>query len=271
MNENLNLVEILKNVPIGTKLYSPVCGVCELFTVNVDFGAFPIVCIGIDDGLEWHFKANGAFTNNTGVECLLFPSMENRDWSTFKVPKKHKHFEPIIEDGVYLVEDGFMPVRFNGAKSVPSPKLCNVMVSYHGHKWIIAKEDLKGEKLPLFSDGSHPEDTSSFYKSEIDALNEFDMYSCTEHLRKAGITFELDADLYIPTAGQLAAMFLFRTELNKALEMTGGTPMKKKVYWASSKSGAWHSWSVDFDSGNVNTWYDKCDDGYVRPCTAFEL
>ena len=103
MNENLNLVEILKNVPIGTKLYSPVCGVCELFTVNVDFGAFPIVCIGIDDGLEWHFKANGAFTNNTGVECLLFPSMENRDWSTFKVPKKHKHFEPFQK--VYIRGD----------------------------------------------------------------------------------------------------------------------------------------------------------------------
>jgi hypothetical protein len=94
MNENLDLTKILKNAPKGIRLWSPICGVCELFTVNVDFGAFPIVCIGIDDGLEWHFKANGAFTNNTGVECLLFPSMENRDWSTFKVPKKHKHFEP---------------------------------------------------------------------------------------------------------------------------------------------------------------------------------
>lgn len=94
MNENLNLIEILKNVPIGTKLYSPVCGECELFNVNVTYKSFPIVCVGIDDGLEWHFKANGAFTNNTGVECLLFPSMENRDWSTFKVPKKHKHFKP---------------------------------------------------------------------------------------------------------------------------------------------------------------------------------
>lgn len=184
---------------------------------------------------------------------------------------KHEHIEPIIEDGVYLVEDGFMPVRFNGAKSVTSPKLCNVMVSYHGHKWIVAKEDLKGYKLPLFSDGSHPEDTSSFYKCEIEALNDFDMKSCTEHLRKAGIAFELDADLYIPTAGQLAAMFLFRKELNKALEMVGGTPMKEDVYWSSSENSAWCSWSVYFDSGNVNNWIGKYSDGYVRPCTAFEL
>ena len=184
--------------------------------------------------------------------------------------RKHEYIKPIIEDGVYLVEDGFMPVRFNGAKSVPSPKLCDVMVSYHGHKWIVAKEDLKGDKLPLFSDDSHPEDTSSFYKCEIEALNDFDMKSCTEHLRKIGIAFELDVDLYIPTTGQLAAMYLFRAELNKALELVGGTPMKEGAYWASSESNAWYSWCVGFDSGSVSNWSYKCYDYYVRPCTAFK-
>ena len=105
----------------------------------------------------------------------------------------------------------------------------------------------------------------------IEALNDFDMKSCTEHLRKAGIAFELDADLYIPTVGQFAAMYLFRAELNKALEMVGGTPMKEGVYWASSEYSAWVSWYVSFDSGNVYNWNVKYSDGYVRPCTAFEL
>ena len=93
MNKNLDLTKILKNAPKGIRLWSPICGACELFTVNVAYRAFPIVCIGIDDGLEWHFKANGAFTINTGVECLLFPSRENRNWSTFRTLWKHKHFE----------------------------------------------------------------------------------------------------------------------------------------------------------------------------------
>ncbi len=185
--------------------------------------------------------------------------------------RKYEYIEPIIEDGVYLVEDGFIPVRFEDAKRVQSPQHCNVMVSYHGHKWIVAKEDLKGEELPLLSDDSHPEDASSFYKYEIEALNDFDMKSCTEHLRKAGLAFELDADLYIPTAGQLAAMFLFRKELNKALEMVGGTPMKEGVYWSSSEYGAWYSWYVVFGSGSVGGWNHKYDDNHVRPCTAFEL
>jgi hypothetical protein len=154
---------------------------------------------------------------------------------------------------------------------VQNPKECDVMVSYHGHKWIVAKEDLKGDKLPLFSDGSHPEDTSSFYKCEIEALNDFDMKSCTDHLRKAGIAFELDADLYIPTAGQLAAMYLFCAELNKALEMAGGTPMKEDTYWSSSESNAWVSWYVKFNSGSVCNWGSKYNDNCVRPCAAFEL
>ena len=162
-----------------------------------------------------------------------------------------------------------MPRRFEDVVGVQNPKECDVMVSYHGHKWIVAKEDLKGDELPLFSDDSHPEDTSSFYKCEIEALNDFDMKSCTEHLRKAGIAFELDADLYIPTAGQLAAMYLFRAELNKALELVGGTPMRESVYWASSEVNAWYSWGVNFDSGNVYNWHYKSYDFYVRPCTAF--
>ena len=184
---------------------------------------------------------------------------------------KHEHIEPIIEDGVYIVEKGFPPRRFEDFAGVQNPKECDVMVSYHGHKWIVAKEDLKGEELPLFSDDSHPEDTSSFYKCEIEALNDFDMKSCTEHLRKAGIAFELDADLYIPTAGQLAAMYLYRKDLNKALEMVGGTPMKEGIYWSSSETNAWSSWPVGFVSGYVTSWNGKCYGYYVRPCTAFEL
>ena len=97
------------------------------------------------------------------------------------------------------------------------------------------------------------------------------MKSCTEHLRKAGIAFELDADLYIPTAGQLAAMFLFRKELNEALEMVGGTPMKEEVYWSSSELNAWYSWGVNFGSGYVGGWVNGYGGGYVRPCTEFEL
>ena len=112
----------------------------------------------------------------------------------------------VKEGGVYIVTKGLPPVPFGAVGVVQNPEKFDVMVRCHGHEWVVAKENLKGGELSLLSGGSHPEDTSSFYKCEIEALNDFDMKSCTEHLRKAGIAFELDADLYIPTAGQLAAM-----------------------------------------------------------------
>ena len=99
MNENLNLVEILKDVPSGTKLYSPICGECEfLEIVNDEYISHPIICrtnLNSGDFGRESFSADGKFsTLYKNAECVLFPSKENRDWSTFKAPNTHKHFEP---------------------------------------------------------------------------------------------------------------------------------------------------------------------------------
>ena len=172
---------------------------------------------------------------------------------------------------MYVFSKGYQPVPAEDVTGVQNPKKCNVMVSYHGHEWVVAKNDVSEDEIPLLKNDAHVEKSSPFYKCEIEALNDFDMKSCTEHLQKAGIALELDADLYIPTAGQLAAMYLYREKLNKALEMVGGTPMKEKVYWSSSEDGAWTSWGVAFGSGYVGYWGYKFDGGCVRPCAAFEL
>ena len=190
---------------------------------------------------------------------------------TTRTDDSDERTKSVKDGGVYIVTRELSPVPFGLVRLVQDPEKLDVMVSYHGHNWIVAKEDLKGDGLPLLSDDSHPERTSSFYKCEIEALNDFDMKSCTEHLREAGLAFELDADLYIPTAGQLAAMYLFRAELNKALELVGGTPMEEEIYWSSSEGNAWRSWAVYFDTGFVGYWSNKYSGHYVRPCTAFEL
>ena len=97
MNENLDLVKILKDVPSGTKLYAPVCGECELVEIDSE-NTHPIICRtktdGGDIGCE-AFTADGKFfCDYKNGECVLFPSKENRNWSTFKDPNTHKHFEP---------------------------------------------------------------------------------------------------------------------------------------------------------------------------------
>lgn len=90
MNENLNLVEILKDCPKGTKLYSTTVGEVEFEDVLDNF-KHPII-VRIDDELVQSFTSDGRMFNEYDGECVLFPSKEQRDWSKFK-PKKPK-FDP---------------------------------------------------------------------------------------------------------------------------------------------------------------------------------
>ena len=89
MNETLNLVEILKDCPKGTKLYSTIFGEVEFGFIE-DHSTYPIVLI-LNGGHEY-LTSDGKLFNQFDGECILFPSKEQRDWSKFKV-KKHK-FDP---------------------------------------------------------------------------------------------------------------------------------------------------------------------------------
>ena len=84
MNENLNLVEILKDCPEGTKLYSTVFGEVEFESINDIIG--PIV-VTTNIGDPECFTADGKMFARYNGECVLFPSKEQRDWSKFKTSK----------------------------------------------------------------------------------------------------------------------------------------------------------------------------------------
>ena len=93
MNENLNLVEILKDCPKGTKLYSTIYGDVELVGVYLKDDAYPIeIKIGPGSDMICDLTNDGRLLGDFPGECILFPSREQRDWSQFK-PKKPK-FDP---------------------------------------------------------------------------------------------------------------------------------------------------------------------------------
>ena len=100
MNENLNLVEILKDCPKGTKLYSPIFGDVELVKVHND-GNYPIEVKKSDNALDSFTKDGRIFIEHDG-ECMLFPSKNQRDWSKFEVkkpkfdPKTLKPFDKVL-------------------------------------------------------------------------------------------------------------------------------------------------------------------------------
>lgn len=109
MNENINLVEILKDAPKGTKLWSPLCGECEFRGILSSNNVFQIRVKYVEEENNTVqylcFSLQGKYCNCSKAECLLFPSKENRDWSTFEVPKKHKEFEPFQKVLIMVIDD----------------------------------------------------------------------------------------------------------------------------------------------------------------------
>ena len=95
MNENLNLVEILKDCPKGTKLYSPAFGYVELVNVSQDSNKIdPIEIKTILYGTTECFTVDGRIYAHYNGECLLFPSKDQRDWSKFNVKSNKPKFNP---------------------------------------------------------------------------------------------------------------------------------------------------------------------------------
>ena len=86
MNENLNLVEILKDCPKGIKLYSTIFGDVKFNHVEND--TYPIV-LDVRKGFTFRVSQDGRYINDFNGECTLFPSKEQRDWSKFN-PKKNE-------------------------------------------------------------------------------------------------------------------------------------------------------------------------------------
>lgn len=89
----MNIAKLLNDCPTGTKLYSPLFGEVEfkqILHTNDEY----IIVVNKHDNANYRFYSNGIYWKFDGAECLLFPSKEDRDWSTFKAPKKEYQFKP---------------------------------------------------------------------------------------------------------------------------------------------------------------------------------
>ena len=84
----INLVNILKHCPKGTKLYSPVYGEVVLDSVQSK-SIYTLAKTNNGATLVVEFTRLGRlhyeFSNS---ECVLFPSIDQRDWDKFRIPAK---------------------------------------------------------------------------------------------------------------------------------------------------------------------------------------
>ena len=92
MNENIDLTQILKDCPKGTKFYSSLHGDLLYSCMYVSSSASKITFIKpdstsmVDDTpITVDYYRDGRYYPNQG-ECTIFPSIDQRDWSKFTAP-----------------------------------------------------------------------------------------------------------------------------------------------------------------------------------------
>lgn len=132
METEINIVEILKDKPANTKLYSPLFS--EVFFSHVSGGYIAVE----HHGGTSLFLSSGRFYDYDGSEPLLFPSKEMRDWNKFAWQKgdilvnennAHIIFEKFTDD-TYTTFKGRHYLNKNYKNYVPGRYTC---VTQHFH------------------------------------------------------------------------------------------------------------------------------------------
>ena len=129
MNEKLNLVEILKDCPKGTKLYSTIYG--DVTFELIDENRLEPIVVRIYDRHVGSFSTDGKLFVDCDGGCTLFPSKDQRDWSKFKTNKS----------------------KFNPKTLQPFDKV--LVMDADICRWNCAFFSYKSEYLYLTTDGSY--------------------------------------------------------------------------------------------------------------------
>lgn len=98
--KDIDIYEILKGMPDGTPLYTPMCGNVEFTSVAADKEKMEAIWTEDKNG-EYSFDKNGKWMK--GGEVMLFPSKEMRDWCKFAWKK----------GDVLVSDDGCIEVIFD--------------------------------------------------------------------------------------------------------------------------------------------------------------
>lgn len=114
----INIAEILKDCPKGTKLYSPLFGDCMFREID-NSSNFKIV-VEIENAEPRTFDDFGRyFSGFQNSECMLFPSKDNRDWNTFRP----------FKDGDIIAKDNFIVIFSHS--NLSEVKVKEQVVYYH--------------------------------------------------------------------------------------------------------------------------------------------
>lgn len=130
MEEKINIAEILKNKPMGTKLYADAFG--ELSIEDIFAEDELGINLSTNDGDDLYFYNDGKY--NVHGEPILFPSKDMRDWRKFAwkkgdVLKNTAYEERVIFDGFlnndYTYFKGKHPLDCSNKINITYHEECN--------------------------------------------------------------------------------------------------------------------------------------------------
>lgn len=130
-HKDFDIYEILKGVPVGTKLYTPMCGKVGFAYLATNKEAGEAIWTTDKNG-EYTYNKNGRWME--GGEVMLFPSDKMRDWSKFAWKKgdvlvtedgnAHIIFEKFTDD-TYTIFAGKYYYCKNGKKGYTYLRECD--------------------------------------------------------------------------------------------------------------------------------------------------
>lgn len=139
--KDIDIYEILKGMPNGIELYTPICGRVDLswLATNKEAGG----AIGTENrNGEFTFNKEGKYLEDG--EVLLFPSNEMRDWSKFFNKgdvleyKGENNCKGICIFDSYEDED--TKLDFTGMFALTEEKICETSKSFRTVDWVKAEE-----------------------------------------------------------------------------------------------------------------------------------
>lgn len=119
----MNIANLLKYCPKGTKLYSTAFGEVTLDRIDMD-EKYPII-VYKTDGAHTSFDEDGRYVKYYNSECVLFPSKDQRDWSKFRLPLK--------KGDIMMKADGTIPFIASGEfyKDTSPKYICGADITGH--------------------------------------------------------------------------------------------------------------------------------------------
>lgn len=134
--KDIDIYEILKDMPSDTELYTPLSGKVGLSYMALNKEAGEAILVKNKNG-EYSFNKNGRWME--GGEILLFPSNKMRDWSKFFKKgdvleyKKENNQATCLFDSY---EDDKTKLRFTGLYTLTKGKIWDTATSWDISDWV---------------------------------------------------------------------------------------------------------------------------------------